>query len=394
MTPSSNKIAILCFSTIEWNSLYQTPQAVMTEMAHRGYQVLYIETTGVRRIRVLDAKRIADRVRNWTNSSFGFREIEQNLVVLHTILLPFPYHPLSVQINKMLLMMLINLWSLRRKLDTLIAWVYLPTPLTLKVIESLSPKSLIYQRLADFSCLTDKPDQLQGIEDKLMKKADIVVVQGNELVTDQLDHRPETFFVLNGVSPKFSASGKAPVACLELFSEIRRPVAGYIGAIHKYFDFDLIDEVSTTLQDISFVFVGPRLCSSKNIIKKPNVYFVGEREWHELAHYIERFDVCLVPYRKTKYTESVVPSKVLEYMMIGKPIVATSLNELVNIESKNANLIRLADTPEKFAKAILSGIVEKDLSSRESRKNFAMSHTWPQKLDILLTKLSDLEGVT
>jgi glycosyltransferase involved in cell wall biosynthesis len=366
----------------------------MTEMANRGYQVLYVETTGVRQICASDAKRIVDRVKNWINSSFGFREIEQNLVVLHTILLPFPYHPLSVQINKILLMMLIKIWSLRRKIDTLIAWVYLPTPLTLKVIESLSPKSLIYQRLADFSCLTDKPDQLHRIEDKLMKKADIVVVQGNELVTDQLDHRPESSFVLNGVSSKFSSSRKVPVACLELFSEICRPVAGYIGAIHKYFDFDLIDEVSTTLQDISFVFVGPRLCSSKDIIKKPNVYFVGEREWHELTHYIERFDVCLVPYKKTKYTESVVPSKVLEYMMIGKPIVATPLKELINIQSKNSNLISLAETPEKFAKAILSGIADKDLISREFRRNFAMSHTWPQKLDILLTKLSDLEGVT
>ena len=120
MNPISNRTVILCFSTIEWNSLYQTPQAVMTEMAHRGYQVLYIEPTGVRRVRALDTKRIVSRFKNWINSSFGFREIEQNLVVLHTILLPFPYHPLCVQINKMLLIMLINLWTLRRKMDLLI----------------------------------------------------------------------------------------------------------------------------------------------------------------------------------------------------------------------------------------------------------------------------------
>ena len=393
MTPRTNKTAIVCFSTIEWNSLYQTPQAVMTEMANRGYQVLYIETTGVRGVRPLDAKRIVDRIKNWINSSFGFREIEQNLVVLHAILLPFPYHPLAVQINKILLLMCINLWSLRRKMDTLIAWVYLPTPLTLKVIEYLSPKSVIYQRLADFYCLADQPDQLHGTEDKLMKKADIVVVQGEGLLADQLEHRPETAFVLNGVSPQFSSSGEAPVSCLELFSEIRRPVAGYIGAIHEYFDFDLIDEVSTILQDISFVFVGPRLCSAKNMIQKPNVYFVGERQWRELAHYIERFDVCLVPYRKTKYTESVVPSKVLEYMMIGKPIVATKLNELVYMQSKNSHLISLANTPQEFARAILSGIIDKDIRSCESRINFAMSHTWPQKLDLLLTKLSELKEV-
>ena len=55
MTPITNKTAIVCFSTIEWKSLYQTPQAVMTEMANRGYQVLYIETTGVRGVRPLDA---------------------------------------------------------------------------------------------------------------------------------------------------------------------------------------------------------------------------------------------------------------------------------------------------------------------------------------------------
>ena len=65
----------------------------------------------------------------------------------------------------------------------------------------------------------------------------------------------------------------------------------------------------------------------------------------------ERFDVCLVPYRKTKYTESVVPSKVLEYMMIGKPIVATKLNELVYMQSKNSHLITLANTPREFARA-------------------------------------------
>ena len=52
-----------------------------------------------------------------------------------------------------------------------------------------------------------------------------------------------------------------------------------------------------------------------------NVEFVGERPREEVPRWIAESDLCLVLLRKTPVFETVVPSKMLEIMAVGCPIV-------------------------------------------------------------------------
>ena len=55
---------ILCFSSIDWDFIWQGHQEIMATLADRGHRVLYVENTGVRNLRMGDMGRIRQRFSN------------------------------------------------------------------------------------------------------------------------------------------------------------------------------------------------------------------------------------------------------------------------------------------------------------------------------------------
>src|SRR3954449_10042192 len=72
---------IICFSSIDWQFIWQGHQEIMSTFAANGNRVLFVENTGVRAPSLRDLPRIRDRVRNWWRGTKGFRHERDNLSI-------------------------------------------------------------------------------------------------------------------------------------------------------------------------------------------------------------------------------------------------------------------------------------------------------------------------
>ena len=67
------------------------------------------------------------------------------------------------------------------------------------------------------------------------------------------------------------------------------------------------------------------LAQIKATVLDDQLVLVGQRPVSEIASYIGASDICLLPALRTPAMEHIVPSKIGEYMELGKPIIATRL---------------------------------------------------------------------
>ena len=61
-----------------------------------------------------------------------------------------------------------------------------------------------------------------------------------------------------------------------------------------------------------------------------NIHWLGQQQYAELPAYVKGFDVCLMPFALNEATEYINPTKTLEYMAAGKPIVSTAVADVVH----------------------------------------------------------------
>lgn len=56
---------IICFSSIDWDFIWQGHQEIMSALATNGNRVLFVENTGIRRPGFSDIPRLLKRLSNW-----------------------------------------------------------------------------------------------------------------------------------------------------------------------------------------------------------------------------------------------------------------------------------------------------------------------------------------
>jgi glycosyltransferase involved in cell wall biosynthesis len=56
-----------------------------------------------------------------------------------------------------------------------------------------------------------------------------------------------------------------------------------------------------------------------------HVEFTGRRDYQRALFEVQRADVGLIPHRVTEHTNSTIPNKLFEYMLLGKPVLATGM---------------------------------------------------------------------
>ena len=64
---------IVCFSSIDWQFIWQGHQEIMSTLAAAGNRVLFVENTGVRAPAIRDLPRVQQRIHNWWRGTKGFR---------------------------------------------------------------------------------------------------------------------------------------------------------------------------------------------------------------------------------------------------------------------------------------------------------------------------------
>jgi len=169
--------------------------------------------------------------------------------------------------------------------------------------------------------------------------------------------------------------------------EATHPIAGYVGVLRAWFDYDLVAHLALTMPDVSFIMVGPLDFEFRNSHLRaiPNLRWIGRREYAEMPRYISAFDVCLIPFMAGKVSQTTNPVKVFEYFALGKPVVSTPMHELLPF--RNDGLLRLAGGKEEFASAIRDSLAEPAGEIQERRRDVARRHSWAALTDLMLSNL-------
>jgi teichuronic acid biosynthesis glycosyltransferase TuaH len=221
------------------------------------------------------------------------------------------------------------------------------------------------------------------LEEKIIKKADLVVANSAYLANYASQWNEMTFDIEQGCDLKNYLSTDYPMP--DDIATINRPIIGYCGAVTSMrLDISVIEHIALSFPDYSIVFVGPvdKTFEKSKLNSLKNIYFTGLKKLEEIPAYISHFNICMNPQMINPLTVGNYPRKIDEYLVMGKPVVATATMAMEMFR----DYVFLCKTKEDYVtniNLILSN--EQFLSDREKERriNFALTHSWENSIGML-----------
>jgi glycosyltransferase involved in cell wall biosynthesis len=141
-------------------------------------------------------------------------------------------------------------------------------------------------------------------------------------------------------------------------------VAGYVGVIDERLDLGLVAALAEWLPDWTIRMVGPVAKIDPGLLpRSANVEYPGLTPYAELPTVMAGLDVALMPFALNEATRSISPTKTLEYLAAGLPVVSTRVPDVV---ADYSDVVHLADDGAQFATACRT-VLGHDLTARDRR---------------------------
>jgi uncharacterized SAM-binding protein YcdF (DUF218 family)/glycosyltransferase involved in cell wall biosynthesis len=384
----------IIISSVDWSTHWQMHHQLATSLIEAGHRVLFIENTGVRSPQIKDYGRIWERISNWRKSTKGFREIRSNLFVYSPLFIPFPYSKIAKFINRFLLSNSIQKWLRAADFYETILITFLPTPLTLAFIEDIQPVLTIYYCANDMAGSSPATRFLRTYEDQLFASADLVFVISSAIKDRAVKFSKKVYYFPPGVDySKFEAERLTHKNELPDMKALKTPIIGYVGALSGVLDQDLLCEMAKQMPQASIVIVGPKHTNTSRMESMENIYLLGEKPHDLMPAYINSFDVSLIPYIKTEFTDSVYSCKLNEYLSMGVPVVTTNLREFRHFKEQYGDVLKIGEDNNSFIDSVSQYIKESSVEERNRRIEVAKLNSWDSRFNGIV-KLIDVEYQT
>ncbi len=214
-----------------------------------------------------------------------------------------------------------------------------------------------------------------SLEPKLMQKSDAVICNSLDFTRSAAVHNPHSYYIGNGVDIDLF-NNDTDWAVPEKFKNIPRPIVGYVGAIlSSRLDIDLITVTARSRPDWSFVMIGgeDEDFAQSSLHSLPNVYFLGKIHKEDIPPYMKHFDVCTNPQILNEITIGNFPLKIIEYLALGRPVVAISTNTMREVFSESCYL---AESQIEYEEKIEQALKEDTPEVQEERVRFASTFSW------------------
>jgi uncharacterized SAM-binding protein YcdF (DUF218 family)/glycosyltransferase involved in cell wall biosynthesis len=369
----------LILSSIDWSENWQMHQQLATALVESGSRVLFIENTGVRTPRAGDFGRIRSRIRSWIKSTRGFFDVQENLTVFSPIFIPLPYSWLALIINRFLLSRSIEKWMKIERYQSPVIISFLPTPLAQSLIEYINPSLAIYYCANDMSGGSAGAGKLRHHEDVFFSKVDAVFCISHSLLEYASQLNGHAYLFPAGVDfKKFEMARENDEVPTDL-TAIHGPVVGYVGAISGVFDQPLLVYAANALPEVNFVLIGPEFTDVSMLKACANIKLMGKRPHDFVPQYIKGFDVALIPYVNSAFTDAVYSCKLNEYLAMGVLVVATDMRELWFYVERHGDVLEIAKTKDEFVEKIRHALVAPNDTNRPARIAAARENSWDQR---------------
>jgi teichuronic acid biosynthesis glycosyltransferase TuaH len=276
----------------------------------------------------------------------------------------------------------------RMQPDTWRRGLVMSYPYYLYLHDQLRPDVSLYYNIDDYALYwPGAADEIRRLERAAICAADATVCV-SKLRADELralipEAAGRIHHVPHGAPTSFLAQhpltqpGRAPAD----LAHLPRPYLGYIGSLENRVDWELMNCISTTFSDVSIVVVGrvrdpvdePWWNECARFLSQRNVHAIGWRSQEALADYYQAFDVTLIPYlMEHPFNRVCNPTKIMDAMGSGRPIVATALPEC----RLHAERFHVAENRDEFVEAIRTILRQGSDDGRAGlRHAYALSNT-------------------
>jgi len=252
-------------------------------------------------------------------------------------------------------------------------------------------ESRIYARSSIISRLL-RPFRV--LEEKLIfKKSDGIIVyteSWKEYMSEFYGISKSNIFVVpHGVNLKlFTQNVKKSQILINKLNLQNKKVIMYVGTISElHGSLDLVKAiriVNKKAKNIAFVIMGEGYLKPKimEYIKKyqlDNVILEGKVPQQAVPEYYALADILVIPHVRRIDSELDFPTKLLEYLASGKPIVASNLKAIADVVGDNAILVE-PENSQAFADGILMLLNDEELAKRmgENGKKIIYNYSWEE----------------
>jgi UDP-galactopyranose mutase len=378
MSPRSQRLHsdVICLSHLRWNFVFQRPQQLMTRCA-RDRRVFFVE-----------------------EPEFGCERtpsIRCEAAGPVTIVVPQLAADLGPDASRATLRQLLDTMRHTYGISEYLLWYY--TPMALAFTDHLTPVTVVYDCMDELAAFKGAPTILKHFEAELMARADLVLTGGQSLYeAKRHQHRNIHPFPSSVDVGHF---GQARRISNDPFDQttIPHPRLGFFGVIDERMDIALLDGVAAAKPDWHIVMVGPVVKIDRaSLPQRPNIHYLGSKSYDELPRYVAGWDVALLPFARNEATRFISPTKTPEYMAAGKPVVSTSIRDVVRPYGQQG-LVRIADRVPVFVQACAEAMAE-DATTRITQADAFLAHTswdktWSRIALLLdhLTQAADAEDM-
>jgi hypothetical protein len=363
---------IFIFPVIDWDYRFQRPQQLAKRIAAAGHRVFYLRNrfSGSRTMRL---RRILPNL--WTVELPGPGDFN---------LYRDPMKPLIVESIVENISLLKSRWNLREA----ICFVHFPswTRPAFELRKRFGWKT-VYDCMDDHAGFANVSRQCIEDEKELIRNGDLVLASSHVLHKQMRAWNKRCVLLPNaGEFDHFShREPKAP----RILHSVAHPILGYYGAISQWFDGRLIGAIARRRPEWNFVLTGNTHGAQLGSLKEhPNVFFLPECDYAGLPEVLHAFDVCLIPFKKSRLTDATNPVKIYEYCAAGKPIVASNLKEL----SWYRKYVSVATSVQSWMEAIEKALRRIKPADVRMRRLFARRNDWDARTHTFLREIEKMQS--
>jgi UDP-galactopyranose mutase len=346
---------IVCVSHLRWDFVFQRPQHLLTRAARQG-RVYYIEEP------------ILDHGPSYLTTA----DREEGVCIV------VPVVDASSSTEEQQRFLATQIAGLLRDdgVADYVLWYY--TPMALPFTINLAPRTVVYDCMDELSAFAGAPSRLRQFETALFSTADVVFTGGQSLYEAKRACHGNVHLFPSSVDVEHFGRARTAGPGMEPAEQasIGHPRIGFFGVIDERIDYELIAGVAAARPAWQLVLIGPTAkVDPASLPRAVNIHYLGAKPYATLPDYIAAWDVAMLPFARNDATRFISPTKTPEYLAAGKPVVATSIRDVVRPYGQNG-LARIADSVNEFVAAVDAALVESAAERIRAADAFLTRTSW------------------
>jgi len=259
----------------------------------------------------------------------------------------------------------------RRRLEGLRRPVVWAVATNVRESEDWPGARLVYDAIDHLGVFPERRSRLERDQRRALRRAERVFAASRGLREEIAPRRPDAIYLPNGVDAEaFRRARRRPRS--------ERPVAVYVGALARWFDFELLSAVAAANPGWDFRLYGEELDGAwgrSGLAEAANVEFRGARPHAEVPRLLADADVGIIPFRVSAETAHISPIKLYEYFAAGRPPISSPMPEAAAFPE-----CRVAEGVAEWSAALAGALSDsRDPAFGQRLRALGRAHDWSSR---------------